>query len=142
MRLPSSCAITRIGPSTAPPGENGTITFTGSRGVVLRRASPPPGCASAAEPRRRARQCERESGDTGGRDRDAAGRLNAAILSPSPPVTGVSVPAKRSEPASAAAVDPRAHAAHAAVEIDEREAEDVALDSTRPSTGCASCRAA
>src|SRR5436309_15892513 len=33
-RLPSSCAITRIGPSTAPPGENGTTTLTGRDGYA------------------------------------------------------------------------------------------------------------
>src|SRR5438552_767787 len=31
-RLPRSCAIRRIGPSTAPPGEKGTITRTGRDG--------------------------------------------------------------------------------------------------------------
>src|SRR5437764_14477483 len=39
-RLDSSCAIRRIGPSTAPPGENGTITRIGLDGYA---------CASAVE---------------------------------------------------------------------------------------------
>ena len=47
-RFDNSCAMIRIGPSTAPPGENGTMTRTTRDGNVCARAKPDVAVTSTA----------------------------------------------------------------------------------------------